>query len=187
MLTARFTYSFVKHARLSVFIGTFGAINKSIAEDVVVNATIAPLAIRRWTCKSLHAVSGGWTFYWIEKQSLLMIFDDDINLWVLFCSPPSSNLPRTHESFRKCYQHWHVDCVVLAVCSFIFRVGMTRGAGIKLRKHNLKIKEKNVRGWLAISTFFCGLMAKEREKEREIGGRARGKEGKNTKESLWKI
>lgn len=74
MLTARFTYSFVKHARLSVFIGTFGAINKSIAEDMVVNATIAPLAIWRWTCKSLHAVSGGWTFYRMEKAVVINDF-----------------------------------------------------------------------------------------------------------------
>ena len=57
------TYRFVEHTRLSVLIGTLWTIDKTITQNMIVNATIPALSIRRGTSKTLHAIRSRWTFY----------------------------------------------------------------------------------------------------------------------------
>lgn len=62
---------------------------------------------------------------------------------------------------------------------FYFSSGYDAGSWDRAKKAQLENKGKNVRGWLAISTFFCGLMAKKRERKSErSGGERAGKKEK---------
>lgn len=56
------THCFVEHARLPVFICSFRTINETIAQNMVIYATIAALSIWGRTSKSFHAIRCGWTF-----------------------------------------------------------------------------------------------------------------------------
>lgn len=50
------SYRLVEHARVPVLVRPVGAIQKSIAEDVIINTTVTAQRIWGWTRKSLHAV-----------------------------------------------------------------------------------------------------------------------------------
>jgi hypothetical protein len=56
------THRFVEHARLSILVGTTRAVDKTIAQYVIVYTSVASLVVGRWAGKSLHAIRGGRTF-----------------------------------------------------------------------------------------------------------------------------
>lgn len=57
------TYRFVKHTSLTILICTFGTVNKTVTEYMVINTSISALPIGSWTCETFHSICCGWAFY----------------------------------------------------------------------------------------------------------------------------
>lgn len=55
-------YRFIEHAGLSVLVFPIGTVNETVTQDVVVDAAVAALPVRRRARKSLHAIRGRRAF-----------------------------------------------------------------------------------------------------------------------------
>lgn len=56
------THGFVEHTRLSVLVFSRWAVNETVAEDVIVYATVPAHSVGRRACEPLHTVVREWTF-----------------------------------------------------------------------------------------------------------------------------
>jgi hypothetical protein len=58
---------------LAIFILAARAVDETITKNVIVDASVAPDDIRRWTCKALHSVFGRWALYSATRQKFKKI------------------------------------------------------------------------------------------------------------------
>lgn len=64
----KITYRFVEHASLAFLIFAIRTVYKTIAQNMIIYASISALSIWCWTSKSLHSIHRWWTFCFIYTQ-----------------------------------------------------------------------------------------------------------------------